>query len=213
MITVIILASGPVLQRGLSSLCVEMGLRPKACISSEDSLNHFLMTENDQNLTIWLIENYFHYLAPTIKPYHPNSILILYKRTPVSLSSPSLFCGAIEEGKNEKIQLEAILQRYISISCNNIELYENLTKTLHQRHRNILYLMGRGVTKERISEICDISQGTLRNYLSELRKSLGMEPHEIMVALFQSGLYYEWSLDPQYSSMLPRDNAEVLLVS
>jgi hypothetical protein len=202
MIPVKIVASSPIIQRGLSSLCLELGLRPECCLNDGHSLETYLDTVEAQYPSIWLVEDFFYHFASKIKRKTPDSLFVLYSHHQSGFDAGEIFCGEIQEGKDAKTQLEAITTRYVTISCNNVSLYRQLTRILNKRHRLILFLLSYHFTKQTICQACDIAPGTYNNYMSEMRRYLGMDLHELIAALFHSGLFNELRRDDSYSSKL-----------
>lgn len=202
MISVRIVASSPIVQRGLSSLCIELGLRPDCFFSDQPSLEEGLGKINVLAPAIWIVEDFFYYLASQIEAATPDSLFVLYSHSQYKFDAGEVFCGEVREGKDAKIQLEAIVARYISISCNNLALYAKLKQVLNQRHCLILFLISHHFQKATICKACGITSGTYNNYVYEIRRHLNMELHEMVSALFLSGLFNELRRSDAYSSKL-----------
>jgi hypothetical protein len=198
MIAANILSSGGVVQRGLISICIELGLRP----AYWNSLKNIPEDRNALNPTIWLIEDSFSHLSQEITEFQPMALLILYQRLHINASMENHYCGAIQEGNECKTQFEAILKQLISISYNDRHLYQFLDNNLHKRHKIILFLLSAGVQKKDICSACRITQGTYDNYFFEIKQILNMSAHELIPALYRSGLFYELLNNEDYRSKL-----------
>lgn len=193
-----ILSKRGIVQQGLISICVELGLRP----TYWNSLKNIPEDKNALTPTLWLIEDSFSHLSQKIKEVQPMALLILYQLHQKDASTEKHYCGTIQEGNECKTQFEAILKQLISISYNDRHLYQFLANNLHKRHKIILFLLSAGVQKKDICSACRITQKTYDNYFFEIKQILNMSAHELIPALYRSGLFYELLNNEDYSSKL-----------
>lgn len=198
MIVTNILSKRGIVQQGLLSICVELGLRPTCW----NSIKNIPENKNAVTPTLWLIDDSLSHLSPKIKAMQPMALLILYQRHQKDAPLEEHYCGTIQEGYDCKTQLDAIVKGLISISYNDKFLYQSLANNLGKRHKIILFLLSAGVQKKDICYACGISLGTYENYFFEIKRILKMDAHELIPAVYRSGLFYELLNNEDYSSKL-----------
>jgi hypothetical protein len=198
MIVANILSKRGVVQQGLLSMCRELGLRPVYW----DSIKNIPEDKTAVTPTLWLIEDSFSRLSLQVKALQPMALLILYQRHQKNASKQEHYYGTIQEGFDCKAQLEAILKELISVSYNDRYLYQSLAHNLHKRHKVILFLLSAGIEKRDICSVCAITFKTYDNYFFEIKQILKMDTHELIPAVYRSGLFNELLNNEDYSSKL-----------
>jgi hypothetical protein len=198
MIVTNILSKRGVVQQGLLSMCRELGLRPVYW----NSIENIPEDKTAVTPTLWLIDDSFSRFSLQIKELQPMALLILYQRHQKNASKKKHYYGTIQEGFDCKAQLEAILKELISVSYNDRYLYQSLAHNLHKRHKVILFLLSAGIQKRDICSVCGISLGTYDNYFCEIKQILKMNTHELIPAVYRSGLFNELLNNEDYSSKL-----------
>lgn len=198
MIVANILSKRGVVQQGLISLCDELRLRPVYW----DSIENIPEDKTAVTPTLWLIDDSFSRFSLQIKELQPMALLVLYQRQEKKASKKKLYYGTIQEGFDCKAQLEAILKELISVSYNDRYLYQFLAHNLYKRHKIILFLLSAGIEKRDICSACGISLKTYDNYLFEIKQILKLNAHELIPAVYRSGLFYELLNNEDYSSKL-----------